>query len=438
MAELPIGTQLKTDKGQSLHVIEELGRGGQGIVYRVEVEGAQKALKWYHEGEIKDPMKFYENLCNNIKIGSPADCFLWPQDSVRSKEYRSFGYIMDLRPEGYIGMPRFLLKQRFSSTRARIDAMINMVNGFRILHNQGFCYQDLNDGNFFINPVNGDVLICDNDNVAYSGYSNGIIGKSRYMAPEIVLGQKMPDKASDRHSLALLLFELICMAHPLEGSGANPPCMKPSYERHIYGSSPVFIFDPEDDSNRPIRGVHPNPIKRWPELPGYVKGAFIRTFSKAAMTYDKNTNTYAAPRVIEKEWLDVLIRLRNSIATCSCGNDEYVEDGKLTCSKCGKRLPVACWIQTLHYQIPVCPGARVLRMELENCADDVAIAPVAEVLEAPEMPGDPAGFAIKNISGMTWSCITSKGAQRQLLPERVMPAKPGIRVNIGKMQFETK
>ena len=30
----------------------------------------------------------------------------------------------------------------------------------------GYSYQDLNDGNFFINPQSGDVLICDNDNVA--------------------------------------------------------------------------------------------------------------------------------------------------------------------------------------------------------------------------------------------------------------------------------
>ncbi len=54
----------------------------------------------------------------------------------------------------------------FSSVAALINAGLNMVEGFRALHNRGYSYQDLNDGNFFINPQSGDVLICDNDNVA--------------------------------------------------------------------------------------------------------------------------------------------------------------------------------------------------------------------------------------------------------------------------------
>ena len=118
------------------------------------------------------------------------------------------------------------------------------------------------------------------------------------MAPEIVLGQKMPDKATDRFSLALLLFMLACKAHPLEGAGATPPCMTPSIEKQIYGSKPVFIFDPTDKSNRPIRGVHVNAINMWPELPDYLRNAFERAFSKDAMTYKPANKSYAAPRVI--------------------------------------------------------------------------------------------------------------------------------------------
>lgn len=38
-----------------------------------------------------------------------------------------------------------------------------------MLHRHGYSYQDLNDGNFFINPESGDVLICDNDNVMPQG-----------------------------------------------------------------------------------------------------------------------------------------------------------------------------------------------------------------------------------------------------------------------------
>lgn len=436
MAELPVGAELKTDGFRTVKVIEEVDRGGQGIIYKVTVDGKPKALKWYYESAIKDKKQFYENLKNNIQIGSPASCFLWPQDSVVSKEYRSFGYIMDLRPPEYISMPKFLLKQRFDSFQARANSMINLVNGFRLLHNKGFSYQDLNDGNFFINPHNGDVLICDNDNVSYPGYSTGILGKSRYMAPEIVLGQKMPDKATDRFSLALLLFELACKSHPLEGAGATPPCMTPSIEKIIYGSNPVFIFDPANTSNRPIRGVHVNAIRMWPQLPEYLRNAFERAFSKDAMTYKPETKSYAGARIIERDWLIILTQFRNSIVPCSCKNEEFVSSGNFVCTSCGKKLPIASSIKTARHTVPAYPGVKVMRIEIDNGSDDEAITPVAEVLAAPGRGNDPTGFGVKNVSKDIWRCTTSTGQQRNLQPGEVMPAKPGIKVFIGKSQFE--
>ena len=73
MAELPVGIELKTDGFRTIKVGKELGRGGQGIVYYVTMDGTPKALKWYHESTFGNKRKqFYENLKNNIQIGSPA------------------------------------------------------------------------------------------------------------------------------------------------------------------------------------------------------------------------------------------------------------------------------------------------------------------------------------------------------------------------------
>lgn len=436
MAELPMGLVLKSEASRTIKVIKELGRGGQGIVYMVDVDGKPMALKWYHENAIKDRPAFYRNLKNNIRMGAPASCFLWPQDSVVSKEHNTFGYIMDLRPSAYVGMPKFLLKQRFDSFQARANAMINIAHGFRLLHNLGYSYQDLNDGNFFINPHNGDVLICDNDNVSFPGYSTGILGKNRYMAPEIVLSQKLPDKATDRFSLALLLFELACKAHPLEGAGATPPCMTPSIEKRIYGSDPVFIYDPHNASNRPVRGVHVNAIRMWPELPTYLKDAFVRAFSANAMKYSPDTKGYAAPRIIEKEWLDILIQFRNSIIPCSCGNEVFVEDRQFVCKECKKKLPVASSIKIGNSYTPAYPGVKIYRMQLENCPDDQALDSVAEVVSVTGKRNDPTTFGIKNVSQEIWRCTTSTGQQRNLRPGELMPAKPGIKVAVGRAQFE--
>ncbi|MBO4494055.1 MAG: serine/threonine protein kinase, partial [Ruminococcus sp.] len=75
MAELKVGFTGKTVYNSSFTILEFLGGGGQGNVYRVECNGKQMALKWYHKSTVekmKNPQEFYENLKANIKKGAPT------------------------------------------------------------------------------------------------------------------------------------------------------------------------------------------------------------------------------------------------------------------------------------------------------------------------------------------------------------------------------
>ena len=66
----------------------------------------------------------------------------------------------------------------------------NLTKGYRNLHIAGAKYQDISFGNLFFNPDNGDVLICDNDNVSYGNSKpGGVLGTPGFMAPEIVRGE---------------------------------------------------------------------------------------------------------------------------------------------------------------------------------------------------------------------------------------------------------
>lgn len=97
---------------------------------------------------------------------------------------------MKLRPKDYYEFGQYLLaRAKFKSFEAMVNAAMKICEGFKALHLSGLSYQDLNDGNFFIHPETGDVLICDNDNVAPEGVTSGILGKARYMAPEVVTGK---------------------------------------------------------------------------------------------------------------------------------------------------------------------------------------------------------------------------------------------------------
>lgn len=130
-----------------------------------------------------------------------------------------------------------------------------------------------------MNPQTGDVLICDNDNVTANQKNLGVLGKMRYMAPEVVRGEHLPDTHSDRFSLAIVLFLTLCFGNPFEGE-----CLKKydiideKSDMEMYGTNPIFIYHKTNSSNRPIRGYHTTALKMWPMLPSYIQEAFHRTF----------------------------------------------------------------------------------------------------------------------------------------------------------------
>ena len=70
-----------------------------------------------------------------------------------------------------------------------------------------------------------------------------------------------------------------------------------------------FVYDPSTTENRPIPGTDHNLKLFWNVYPDYVKEAFIRAFSHDVMMKQK-------PRILEKEWLDIFIRLRTEIGRC--------------------------------------------------------------------------------------------------------------------------
>ena len=171
-----------------------------------------------------------------------------------------------------------------SSFTVMINCAICMVSAFGVLHLKGMCYQDLNDGNFFIRKSDGDILVCDNDNASPVDNPSGTAGKTRYMAPSVVVGGK-PSYKTDRFSLAVCLFLLFVRIHPLEGVRTlSVPEMNDYYLQLCYGKDPIFIADPTDTSNRPdkaIKGVR-NYYKRWPILSKNMQDMFIKAFSKEA------------------------------------------------------------------------------------------------------------------------------------------------------------
>lgn len=210
------GTILASESGNKYKVISLLGAGGQGEVYDVELNGKHYALKWYFKHMATQEQKGI--LDNLVAKGAPDDSFLWPQDLIFNKLGESFGYIMPLRPKNFKSIVDMMKRRAEPSFYALCRAAYNLTNGYQKLHTMGYSYRDISFGNLFFDPNTGDVLICDNDNVSANGKDDSAVyGTPRFMAPEIVLGKAKPSRNTDLYSLAVLLFYMFMMGHPLEG-----------------------------------------------------------------------------------------------------------------------------------------------------------------------------------------------------------------------------
>ena len=433
LAIFEAGDIVKSDIGMPIKIVKFLAAGGQGEVYVVEYAGKKKALKWYTNAGEK-PQNFYENLKNNVNKGSPDAAFLWPEAITEEPKNfsnisgkNSFGYVMDLRPEGYVEMSNILATNSIKMTfTAIVDASLKIISAFRILHKSGYSYQDLNDGNFFINPSTGDLRIGDNDNVSPNGYNTGIAGKPRYMAPEIVIGEKMPDLHTDEHSLAIILFMLMFHQHPLEGKKWLVPCLNNLNEYALYGSEPVFIMDKNDKSNGPDNEVHTAFVTMWNCMPKYMKEAYCSAFSNEALHNPQK-------RLRELDWLKLYVRFRNEITKCPyCGNEVFIINSQTTnCDRCGRTLPINqvfnyknkipqdCYSTAAQY------GARIYKCQVTSyCKAEEALEPVAVVVKN-QATGE---LGVKNRSSLILEAITLSGKSRQVKPGEVIPFKSGIQI----------
>ena len=423
---MKIGDKIKIQNGGTATILSEFGSGGQGRVFKVEYNGKEYALKWYHIDVFKDKAAdFYVNLQNNIKKGAPNDHFLWPLGITEIQD-GTFGYIMKVRPSGYEELTSFFVGSRkrqqvhFKSFNAIATAAINIIQAFRELHNNGYTYQDINNGNFFINPNDGNVLICDNDNVSPFGVNLGIMGKQRWMAPEVVTLQNDPDKHSDRFSLAVVLFRLLFINHPLEGKYSTPPCMTKELERKYYGSEPIFVYDPKLTQNRPVSGTDHNLKLFWRIYPQYIKDMFIRAFSQEVLLKK-------APRILEKEWMDAFFRCRAEIGVCPhCGAEMFYVAGQASgCFECEKIAPKVPSLKLKSFELPMHCGMKLYLWHVDDSFENTDEV-IGEVVAHPK---DKRILGLKNCSSRTWNVLLPDNSNRPLPGGNVVPIKNGFQID---------
>lgn len=405
-----------SNDGESIQIISFISEGGQGEVYKVRYRGDIYALKWY--SKLSPSRKFYDNLIHNIDNRSPSDYFLWPKAVTKVLNGR-FGYVMDIKPDGFEDYSDYLLGDvRPYSWDILFKAALNIADAFFILHSKGYSYQDLNEGSFFINPKNGDIRICDNDNVAPYGTNLGVRGTPRYMAPEVVLDKTRPNVHTDRFSLAIILFRMFYIDHPLEGKRTISYPLNDTTGAELYGRNPIFAYDPNNTQNRPTEQAQPNLIMRWKLFPVDLKAAFTKAFTKGL----KNIND----RITEQQWKEVLVKARGMLVNID-GKEQFVN------AYCPKTVNNKCRIlKTSECVIALTPGSVLYQCQVDRLSTDYST--VAAVVKASNR--NEKVYGLGNLTQNKWS-VTLPGRNPVVVqPKTFAPLIPGAVIDFGNINAE--
>ena len=429
------GTHKTTDK--PLIVLDVLGSGGQGTVYKVTYDGKPYALKVlcaYKKPEVQSLRKQIENV---IRIGSPSDKFCWPSMLIDfDARRRTVAFLMPLLPSGYIMFQKILRNQIKPSITLRIALAIciQLVTHMRELHKKGCSYRDVNPGGFAVNPLNGDVIVMDVDNVSNAGsfdlHNGKVLVYPGYGAPEAVDFMTNPDKnktpitcsaLTDLHGLAVLLYQLLLRVHPFHGAVREKlNVMDEKADRLIYGLTAQFVHDPKTHTNT----VSKEALDNWLRLPKPLRDAFTRTFTDGVKT--------PATRTTELAFLQVLHETISTVFSCvHCHGEQYFVheryvNSKYKCSLCGKdtTLPLALCCENRFSFIDVGPTISSFLIS----KDISQTGPFAVVSKHPTKPDL---FGLQNLSDTPWEIVAEGTAS-----PTVIPPQKSTRL-LGSLKFKT-
>ena len=199
-------------------LIEELGRGGMGVVYKAEDTKLKRtvALKFLppeltHISEVKE--RFMREAQAAAALDHPNICTVYEFDEAEEKTFISMAYI-----EGQS------LKKKIESGPLELDEAIRIAlqvaEGLRKAHKSGVVHRDIKSVNIMVTEEDqakimdfGLARIAGGTLVTKEGTTMGTIA---YMSPEQARGEEV-DHRTDIWSLGVVLYEMFTGKLPFMG-----------------------------------------------------------------------------------------------------------------------------------------------------------------------------------------------------------------------------
>lgn len=327
--ELEAGNIIKDLQGREYKIIRRLSEGAQGRIY--EVDNNRIAKVNYVKSDNRD--KILKQLNWIMKQTIPDEARIAKPLAILENPYT--GYIMQKVPEDYEPLSKYIkINSNYSFSewfndvtgglKKRLQIGILIAKSLRSIHFEGLTYCDLSPNNILVSPTKNSIAIIDADNLTATGvFLADILGTPGYIAPELFSDSRQPNSLSDAYSFAVLLFEMLCLGHPLVGDSIIEDT--PEVEEDAMKGNAVYVNHPEDDSNRNSRVS-----KLMIFLTEKLKELFNQSFNEGLH------NPISRPSL--KDYIDVLEEAFDQVIVCKnpeCGGSYlYNNEKKVKCPFC--------------------------------------------------------------------------------------------------------
>jgi serine/threonine protein kinase len=209
------------------HILEEIGRGGFGIVYRARDTSLGNrivALKVLHPQLVVDPASvhlFSKEAGTAASIEHPHIVTIYETDTHEQRRYIAMRYL----PGPSLAQ---VLREQGQQSLEKVIAWIEQAaSALDYAHREGVIHRDLKPSNLLLD-ANGQVIVTDFGLARAAEASGGIsssqdtgimTGTARYMAPEQARWGKAT-WASDVYSLGIVTYELLAGRVPFDEGDA--------------------------------------------------------------------------------------------------------------------------------------------------------------------------------------------------------------------------
>jgi serine/threonine protein kinase len=200
-------------------LLEEIGRGGMGIVYKARQRGAERlvALKMILAGQLASPQdvfRFEQEARRLAQLDHPNIVPLFGVGTEGDRHYFSMKLI-----DGGSLAQIWPLVGRY---RDIAQLLVKVARAVHYAHQHGILHRDLKPANILLD-ASGSPHVADFGLAkALSGdgcntSTGAILGTASYMAPEQAEGKKALTTAADVYSLGAILYELLTRRPPFRG-----------------------------------------------------------------------------------------------------------------------------------------------------------------------------------------------------------------------------